>query len=131
MKTLKGLLIAAFVGLALMSFAQSECLPACEEMPLKKALLNSVIVQAMHNQLNADLVLGSEHQGLYRASVVVNKRTIVISGTYAEWRTFFNSEGIDASCGKNKPYNPFGNKGKPYNPFGKWSSSLFGTRSGS
>lgn len=122
MKTLRSFLITALMGFALMSFAQSASLPACQEMPLKKAVLNSEIVQAMHSQLNAETVLQTEHPGLYRVSVVVHNRTIVICGTYAEWSKFFCSEGVG---------NPFGKTDKPYNPFGKKSWSLFSTRSGS
>ncbi len=121
MKTLKNIMILAFLGMAMLSVAQMQpARPACEEMPLKKAMMNSEIVQAMHSQLSATMVLQVERPGLYRASVVIKKHYITIYGTSAEWADFFNSKYEN---------HPFAKSGKRHNPFSMKGWFGFGTAS--
>lgn len=89
MKTMKLVLVAAFVSFAMMSYSAATVDKATPDksIAIEKALMDRVILNAM-NYINEDLI-GVERNGLYYAKVRVRNAIIIIYGDYEAWQQYF------------------------------------------
>ena len=92
MKTLKFVLIAAFLSFAVAGFSTDyqKKMSKTVKISLSKALESRGLVWAMYNQLDDDfLKLGSENNAPYVVKVKYRKCLYLIHGDYKEWVLFF------------------------------------------
>lgn len=98
MKTTKFILIVAFLSFATWTISQAfnDHPKNVIEIRLKTAIENPRLVKVMHDQLNTNFLdpTGTEDQIFY-AKVRYSRITYVISGTYAEWISFFEENSSD------------------------------------
>lgn len=94
MKTLKSVLVATIVAIALMSFVESPTHPPKENLikiTIEQAQTNSGLVIAMYQQLKPGM-LKPDQNGLYVGVVKYHFKRIEISGTLEAWIVFFRNE---------------------------------------
>jgi hypothetical protein len=98
MKTTKLMLFAAIMAIATIGFSQAESAPACAEKPaptfsavitVKAAMGNPILLKEMYRQLNPEIL--KIDRPVYVAALRVKNTTYYISGSYNEWRAFFNT----------------------------------------
>jgi len=96
MKTLKLVMIAAIVSFAMVSYATAD---KKHDHPVNKqiinlsfdmAIQNPGLVAAMHLQLNDNFL--SVNQQTYTVDVLYMGYIVRITGTYAQWSSFFSNK---------------------------------------
>jgi hypothetical protein len=95
MKTKNLILIVALLSIATLTFSQSSADRPNEhftvKITLKCALQNSSLVKAMHEQLNPEFLNETDGTRLFTVAVRLNGTRYLISGTYEEWKKFFEA----------------------------------------
>ena len=92
MKTLKLALVAALIACAMVSLASSGGVVKTPvvNIPIEKAILCHGLAVAMYQQLSDDFL--SVEKPVYYRYVRYNKTVYRISGSYDQWRNFFDSK---------------------------------------
>jgi len=90
MKTVKFVLIAAFVTFALMSFSEDHKVKVNNivSISLEKAMESRGLVRAMYLQLDQSFI-NAEKSGYYTAEVTFRGNRYLIRGSYKQWELFF------------------------------------------
>lgn len=81
------------LSIATLAYSESQVsqLQYTVTIPLRTAMSNPALVNAMHQQLNPGFLSGTNQGLLYYEPVVLSGNTFIIYGTYAEWRAFFGT----------------------------------------
>lgn len=97
MKTLKFILIAGFIALTSLSYAQNfngKTLPMFENktlsisLTLKQAVAIPHLAEEIYFQVNPGF-LGFETDSLYTFKIRMKGVTYIVTGTFGEWKKFF------------------------------------------
>ena len=90
MKTMKLVLVAAFVSFTMMSFATATVGKARPDskIAIENALMDRVISDAMNYQISEDLI-AVERQGFYYAKVRVGNTIVTVYGDFEAWQQYF------------------------------------------
>jgi len=91
MKTIKLVLVLAFVSFAVTAFASeqpSSNPPLTVKISLEKALNDQAMAWEMMKHLNTDF-LAVEKKGYYSTELMYRHNMYVIYGKYQEWMSFF------------------------------------------
>ena len=95
MKTLKPILIVAFVALTLVSLGTtnnaSKTARKAIKLDIEQAINDPGLVEAMHLQLDPNMF--NTFQLVYTVDVVYRNYTVSITGTYNQWIMFFSPGG--------------------------------------
>ena len=98
MKTLKLIMIATVVSVALMSYADNAKQHVEKvriiKVFLKQALTEPGLVCAMHQQLTPDFLFVKDKTDLYSAQVRYKHMIVEIYGTRKAWIEFFRKEPV-------------------------------------
>jgi len=105
MKTTKLILVAALMAFAAIGFSQSE-LPTKSNQTksepqlslvigFNNAMHNARLVQAMYAQLDPSFLLND--QRVYIVPVRFSHTVLYVSGTYEQWKRFFQSKPVPIS----------------------------------
>ena len=96
MKTIKLLMIAAVVSVALMGNAENLLQKSDDvrviKIGLRQAMHDPGLVFAMHQQLTPYFILEQEKADLYAAQVRYQNKIFEIHGTQEAWIVFFRTE---------------------------------------
>ena len=90
MKTVKFLLITAFVSFTMMSYSATKYDPmkAGVNIAVETAMQNTDLFTAMIYQVNEDMLNG-EQRGFYVARVIYNGQAYFIHGDLKSWQAYF------------------------------------------
>ncbi len=90
MKTVKLILIAAFVSFAMMSFSATinDVDKPNNRIAIEKAMMDRGLLDAMNLQIDESLI-AVEHQGFYYAKVRYNGKILIIYGKLKAFQKYF------------------------------------------
>jgi hypothetical protein len=98
MKALKFSLIAMFLSLFVVGFADNDPQPkfqksCCIKISLEDACASRSFVRDIYNQVNPSILDGGDQGRLIFAKVRHGRGIYLVFGKYAEWQDFFFREG--------------------------------------
>jgi len=90
MKTLKFVLVAAFISFSMMGYSHIGYNPGIANLnvAIETAMSNSELLLDMFHQINEDMIKG-EHRGFYIARVLHKGQTYLIHGDLEAWEAYF------------------------------------------
>jgi len=90
MKTVKFILIAAFVSFAMMSYStiKADVYKPDPKISINKAMMDRGLLDAMNLQISEDLI-DVERDGYYFAKVKWDGRIVIIYGKLKDWEKYF------------------------------------------
>jgi len=93
MKTVKFILIAAFVSFAMMSYStvKADIDKPAQKISILKAMMSRGLVDAINLQVSEDLI-AVERQGFYYAKVRYKDSVIIIYGSLRDWQKYFREK---------------------------------------
>ena len=95
MKATRFAMILALLSFALMSFSSNENdrVPVGVKISIDKAIKDRALVFEMYRQIDESF-LNFELSGYYYTKVRYNRATIVIFGSYKQWKNFFAMDNL-------------------------------------